>query len=221
MYFCVNTDCGMATDCALIGSFNNHPKWQTIGWIKYTCWLNYRCNIFTPTCTVFTNTYTHRSPHTHSLHLFQMYEFVGFLWSFLSKSSTRLIWAWGKKDEETMSHTRTAVSTSTKLIVVALSSQCSNWRSGINCWSILFSSVNMYLCEQVLLSFQSNQTMYWIFFGGACVCGSESEASSSLTFLPLSLSFSYRKCTHNVHSTYLLKTHIQNIICLELILSWK
>lgn len=40
---------GMATVCVLIGSFNNHPKWQTIGWIKYTCWLNYRCNVFTPT----------------------------------------------------------------------------------------------------------------------------------------------------------------------------
>lgn len=39
----------MATVCVLIGSFNNHPKWQTIGWIKYTCWLNYRCNVFTPT----------------------------------------------------------------------------------------------------------------------------------------------------------------------------
>lgn len=33
----------------LIGSFNNHPKWQTIGWIKYTCWLNYHSNVFTPT----------------------------------------------------------------------------------------------------------------------------------------------------------------------------
>lgn len=66
-FLCVNTDCGMATDCALIGSFNNHPKWQTIGWIKYTCWLNYRCNIFTPTCTVFTNTYTHRYIDRHIL----------------------------------------------------------------------------------------------------------------------------------------------------------
>lgn len=33
----------------LIGSFNNHPKLQTIGWIKYIRWLNYHSSVFTPT----------------------------------------------------------------------------------------------------------------------------------------------------------------------------
>lgn len=93
-------DCGMATVCVLIGSFNNHPKWQTIGWIKYTCWLNYRCNIFTPTCTQrYTCTHTRRTQHLYMLTMvlqangsFACMRFwFAFLWSFLMKSSARLI----------------------------------------------------------------------------------------------------------------------------------
>lgn len=53
-----------------------------------------------------------------------------------------------------MSHTRNVViSASTKLIVVALIPECvaSNWRSGINWWSILFSSVLVFVCVYVFV----------------------------------------------------------------------
>lgn len=104
----------------------------------------------------------------------------------------------------------------------------SNWRSGINWWSILFSSVcvaYIFVCTNVLLSFQSNQTtMYSIDFrhscaptlcvldaqslsmcvrlcvGNICVLLAQCGAHRLMVFCSRSRSLA-TKCSHNVHST--------------------
>lgn len=150
---------GMATISMLIGSYNNHPKWQTIGWIKYTCWLNYCCNVVTPTLQLQT---TLVASHIHNVReiTFVLHNCsnccvcIGsyFVYSlFCSVISLRWFqairisfWKWAKemcvrklcRIQYAMwyQHQRNWLSWH--------SSKCrrlSNWRSGINWWSILYS----------------------------------------------------------------------------------
>lgn len=180
--------CGMATVCVLIGSFNNHPKWQTIGWIKYTCWLNYRCNVVLP------HRYNHIHKRSHTLfrpHIAshircQTYTSVyGFLCVFVVFPLWFLVILtskWEKRRENYVAYTQRYNISINEIDCRGTHPRmlsASNWRSGINWWSILFSSVLVFVCmclcacvlhsksEQFLLSFQSGKnpkTMYWIHF---------------------------------------------------------
>lgn len=188
-------NCGMATVCVLIGSFNNHPKWQTIGWIKYTCWLNYRCNVFTPT------SLTHSYPSLlYFRHFAPIIEECVRIWMYVSwmlcaffsvcsqcfslkfkvfgsfmkwevKKAERERW----RDMETMSHTRNIVASSRNWLswpLIPIASVCLIEEVG-STDGAFYSQRYVWVCMFCVCKFclhfnQTKTTMYSIYFRHSC-----------------------------------------------------